>query len=680
MGCFSSKCWSQILRENREEIEKIFLFKNSLISYRFLEQKDKDTRLLNDKVQSLLFFAGHNMTKRSRSNRRTSVRRLQIEDLQSREMMAADCCAETVTPASASQAVLTESALAAASSSVAATSSVVAANTDAGSSIRTALDLGTVNSSAAVRGSVNFADRVDVFRFDVTRSGAVDINVTGLSRNVDLVFADESGALIETSRNRGSLNESISADLDAGTYFVGIQTRSFRGSSYELGIDVQLVQPEIDPRELDPDELDLLTSLPDVQYFGGSREWNINAVNAPEAWAAGFSGEGITVAVVDTGIDLDHPDLVSNLYVNAGEIAGNGIDDDGNGFVDDVHGYDFASGDADPNDVGGHGTHVAGTIAAGLNGFGATGVAPDATILPVRVLGDNGSGSTNAVAAGIRYAAEQGADIINLSLGGGFSRVIQSAIDYAQDLGSFIVAAAGNEGASAPGFPARFSSIYDNVLSVGAHNSSNQLAGFSNDVGSSGSVQIDAPGVGVFSTYVGGRYATLSGTSMAAPHVAGVAALALSANPNLTPAQLRDLLVGGVTDAAIGSDAIGIVNAATTVAYAAAGLTAPPTESVASSFSSSSSGGELRSSSSDGAIVAGPSVVLASAETSSVGSETQDVSSVETSTVEKQSSFFVASATEQSSADLIDIIVENSEPDPTAVDELFDGDFVNSLV
>jgi subtilisin family serine protease len=134
------------------------------------------------------------------------------------------------------------------------------------------------------------------------------------------------------------------------------------------------------------------------------------------------------IAVIDTGVDLDHPDLVSSLFVNPGEIAGNNLDDDNNGFVDDVHGYDFANRDANPNDTNGHGTHVAGTIASSKNGVGATGVAPDAKILPIRVLGDDGSGISIDVAAGIRYAAQMGADIINLSLGGQYSSVIDAAI------------------------------------------------------------------------------------------------------------------------------------------------------------------------------------------------------------------------------------------------------------
>jgi subtilisin family serine protease len=202
---------------------------------------------------------------------------------------------------------------------------------------------------------------------------------------------------------------------------------------------------------------------------------------------------------------------------------------------------------------------------------GATGVAPDATIMPVRVLGSNGSGSAASVAAGIRYAAANGADIINLSLGGAFSSVIQAAIQYAQQLNVLVVVAAGNESASTPSYPARFSSSLSSVLSVGAYSSSNSRASFSNRVGTSGAVQVDAPGVNVYSTYIDGRYANLSGTSMATPEVAGLAALALSANSNLTAAQLRTLIVNGANRTIAGSDSRGGVNAALTVALAASG-------------------------------------------------------------------------------------------------------------
>lgn len=316
-----------------------------------------------------------------------------------------------------------------------------------------------------------------------------------------------------------------------------------------------------------------VTAFPDVAYYGSSSDWNLNSINAPEAWAQGYTGQGVVVAVVDTGVDLSHPDLFSQIWVNADEIAGNGIDDDGNGYIDDRNGWDFSSGDNNPDDANGHGTHVAGTIAAEKNGTGATGVAPDATIMPVRVLSANGSGSDSGVAAGIRYAAANGADIINLSLGGGFSSVIQSAIQYAQQLNVLVIVAAGNESAAIPSYPARHSATFTNVLSVGAYSSSNAIASFSNDVGTSGAVQVDGPGVNIYSTYYNDRYATLSGTSMATPHVAGLAALALSANNSLSAAQLRTLIVNGATRVISGSDSRGGINAAVTVALAAAGQT-----------------------------------------------------------------------------------------------------------
>ncbi|TWU58616.1 Thermophilic serine proteinase precursor [Rubripirellula tenax] len=441
--------------------------------------------------------------------------------------------------------------------------------TDAGSSRSTAADIGAIDGAVQLSGSLNWFDRVDTIGFTVQRDAQVHIELSNLNRDADIALTDAGGRLLAYSTRAGRGDEVISASLDSGDYFVVVVAQSYRSTRYQLSIDATL---NANPAPIQEVDASLPESLASVAYFGGTREWNLNAIDAPEAWAAGYTGAGITVAVVDSGVDLDHPDLVSNLFVNTGEIAGNGIDDDGNGFIDDVHGFDFADGDADPNDVNGHGTHVAGTIAAANNGFGATGVAPDAKILPVRVLNANGSGNTFDVAAGIRYAADLGANIINLSLGGGYSRAIESAIDYARAAGSFIVAAAGNESSSTPGYPARFSAALENVISVGAYSSSGSLAGFSNDVGSSVAVQVDAPGVGIFSTYVGGRYATLSGTSMAAPHVAGLAALTLSANPDLTTRELRDLLASGTVGRAAGSDAIGNVTATTTVAYAAAGV------------------------------------------------------------------------------------------------------------
>jgi subtilisin family serine protease len=429
---------------------------------------------------------------------------------------------------------------------------------------------GAIDGTRKVSGALSSTNLIDIYQFSIERGAKVQIDLTNLNRNADIFLFDASNRLVGQSTRSGTSNEQFIANLTSGSYTVAVSTFSFRTVRYQLAVAVTLnpIQPPSNP--IPPTNPNGVNRFPEVPYFGGAKEWNLNSIGAPESWAAGYTGQGVVVAVIDTGVDLDHPDLVHSLYVNAGEISGNGIDDDQNGFVDDVHGYDFADLDSDPNDLNGHGTHVAGTIAASNNGIGSTGVAPNAKILPVRVLDRNGSGSSDNVAAGIRYAARIGADIINLSLGGGYSRAIELAIDYARSLGTLVVAAAGNESAAMPGFPARFSANYDNVISVGAFNSDSRIASFSNDVGTSRAIQVDAPGVGIFSTYLGGGYATLSGTSMASPHIAGLAALTLSSNPNLSAAQFRELVMAGVEAKATGSDAHGRAQAATTVAYAAA--------------------------------------------------------------------------------------------------------------
>ena len=308
----------------------------------------------------------------------------------------------------------------------------------------------------------------------------------------------------------------------------------------------------------------------EVEYFGGRAEFNINSTQTPEVWAQGFTGAGVTVAVIDSGVDFTHPDLIDNIFANEGEIQGDGIDNDGNGYIDDYFGWDFVNNDANPFDGNGHGTHVAGTIAAGHNGFGTTGLAIDAEILPIRVLGDDGSGSSRDVADGITYAVDNGADIINLSLGGGYSPSILAALQYAADNDVFVVAAAGNEAQNTASFPARHSATLDNVISVGASTSSGNRASFSNQPGS-GVIQVDAPGANIVSTVPGGGYSSFSGTSMAAPHVAALAALTLSADPTLSAETLRNVIVAGANIDVNGSLSLGGINANATVAIAAGG-------------------------------------------------------------------------------------------------------------
>lgn len=293
-----------------------------------------------------------------------------------------------------------------------------------------------------------------------------------------------------------------------------------------------------------------------------SSAWNIDNLKAQDVWNSGYSGKGIIVAVLDTGIQLNHPDLVDNVWTNYGEIPNNGIDDDKNGYVDDANGWDFVNLDNLPSDVNGHGTFVAGEIAGESNGFGVTGLAPNVTIMPLQVLNNAGTGSSNDLAKAIRYAVDNGAQIINISIGGSENNpLVTDAIGYAQSKGVFIVAASGNDSAKSPSYPAVYSKTYSNVLSVGAYDVNGNILATTNKVGSTGAVQVDAPGVDIYSTTTQSGYRFMSGTSMAAPEVTGIAALLLSAKPNLRPDQLRSIITQSVTKKITGSDSIGAVNA-----------------------------------------------------------------------------------------------------------------------
>ncbi|MGJ5628196.1 S8 family serine peptidase [Nostoc sp. CALU 1950] len=278
----------------------------------------------------------------------------------------------------------------------------------------------------------------------------------------------------------------------------------------------------------------------DVPNLGGNN-WGADLVKAPEVWAHGYTGQGVVVAVVDTGVDYNHEDLRNNIWTNANEIAGNGIDDDGNGYIDDNYGWNFSGNNNNTLDINGHGTHVSGTIAGENNNYGVTGIAYNAKIMPVKVLNDSGSGSYSSISKGIRYAVDNGANVINLSLGGASAnRTLESAINYASSKGVIVVMAAGNDGDSLPDYPARYA--YKSGIAVGAVDRNNNMPDFSNRSGTNEISYVTAPGVKVYSSVPNNQYATYNGTSMATPHVAGVVALMLSANPNLTDAQVRQIV------------------------------------------------------------------------------------------------------------------------------------------
>jgi subtilisin family serine protease len=264
-------------------------------------------------------------------------------------------------------------------------------------------------------------------------------------------------------------------------------------------------------------------------------------MDAPEAWSVTEGDPEIIVADIDSGIDLEHPDLKANLWINTKEAGSSpGQDRDGNGYANDVHGYDFYAKKGNPDDQNGHGTHTAGTIAAIRNGVGVIGVAPKVKLMPLRFIGPEGQGSTADAISAIRYATRMGAKVISASWGGGgYSSLLDQAVQDAQKAGVIFVAAAGNEGKDitrAPTYPANL----NGVIAVAATDSYDQLTYFSNY--GAGAVMIAAPGDKILSTYVGQGYKTLSGTSMATPQVAGAIALALSKNKSLQPSAIKSAL------------------------------------------------------------------------------------------------------------------------------------------
>ncbi|MCB8753135.1 S8 family serine peptidase [Planktothrix agardhii 1810] len=248
--------------------------------------------------------------------------------------------------------------------------------------------------------------------------------------------------------------------------------------------------------------------------------------------------------MIDTGVDYDHPDLSANIWTNPGEIAGDGIDNDSNGYIDDVRGWDFAYNDNNPMDVHGHGTHVAGTIAGkGNNGVGVTGVAWNAKIMPLKFLNDSGSGSLSNAILAINYATAKGVKLTNNSWGGGgYTQALYDAINTAGQQGALFIAAAGNSSQNTDTTPA-YPASYDlaNIISVASTTRTDGLSWFSNYGATT--VDLGAPGSDIYSAWPNSTYNTISGTSMASPHVTGAAALLWSQNPTWTAQQVKNRLM-----------------------------------------------------------------------------------------------------------------------------------------
>lgn len=305
---------------------------------------------------------------------------------------------------------------------------------------------------------------------------------------------------------------------------------------------------------VEPDRYLEMMSMPmDPEFTSGSL-WGLRNtiglrgvdVGAEDAWRLTQGSSNVVVAVIDSGIDVQHPDLIANLWRNPHEIPSNQIDDDGNGYVDDVHGIDLVAsskGVALSKDDNGHGTHVAGTIAATANNSGVVGLAYGVRLMGIRVLDEDGRGSSSSSLKALDYAVKHGARVVNLSLGGSaYSQATFETFSKAGDAGVFVVSAAGNDTQNndiLPSYPANYR--LGNMVSVASVNQFGQLSEFSNF--GLDSVDMAAPGENILSTYPGNQYRRLDGTSMAAPHVAAVASLVISRYPSIGILELRQRLI-----------------------------------------------------------------------------------------------------------------------------------------
>ncbi len=451
----------------------------------------------------------------------------------------------------------------------------------AGNSLATAKDLGVLNGwqreQGLMTGNNEGGERNHFYQFDLESASDVTILLDGMTANADIRLVQdrnnngqiEPEEIIAIAAAPGASPEQISqSNLAPGTYYVWVsQTQG--NTAYELNL-----VPNNYNRDAGHGLVDAAAAVakaigsepfPEVPPLSGT-DWGLDAIGAPKVWQQEYTGKGVVVAVIDSGVDYTHPDIDDNLWFNESEIPGNGIDDDNNGFIDDWRGWDFLDDDNDPRDtdpLGGHGTHVAGIIAGENNYFGVTGVAPDAKIMAIRSLGTFG-GEEDPITGGIRYAVDNGADVINLSLGSqGENPGISEAVRYANENGVVVVMASGNDGLSAISGSQRFSQkVYpaqlasEVGLAVGAVEKNKAIADFSNRAGSTPQNYVVAPGKEVYSSLLSDRYEFSEGTSMAAPHIAGVAALILSANPNLNPAQVADLITSTANPFAVTENGI----------------------------------------------------------------------------------------------------------------------------
>lgn len=320
------------------------------------------------------------------------------------------------------------------------------------------------------------------------------------------------------------------------------QIRQNKNVAYVENNQIYKTQNQID----DPDFSKQWSLKNTGRNSGGFFSWGKigEDVDAIDAWKLELGNRNIKIAVIDTGVDYSHPDLIENMWKNQAELNGEeGVDDDGNGYIDDINGWDFVSSDNDPMDGNGHGTHCAGVIAASHNNIGIRGLMREAQIIPLKFLADNGSGTLEGAIKAISYATNIGVQIMSNSWGGGgFSQALYDVIEEAQNEGILFVAAAGNsrnDNDKWASYPATYD--LDNIISVGASDGKGNKARFSN-YGKT-TVDLFAPGVDIYSTYKNKSYKKLSGTSMATPIVSGILGLMMSQNQSLNFLELKEKIM-----------------------------------------------------------------------------------------------------------------------------------------
>ncbi|WP_020473323.1 S8 family serine peptidase [Zavarzinella formosa] len=332
----------------------------------------------------------------------------------------------------------------------------------------------------------------------------------------------------------GQFNLTLDANVSVTTavnYFKGLSTVEFAQPDYKVQIENLPNDPSFGN----------LWGLNNTGQDGGTANADINA---PEAWNTNTGSGKMIVAVIDSGIDYTHPDLAANMWKNPKEVAGNGKDDDGNGYKDDIYGWNFVNNTPNVMDDNGHGTHVAGIIGAvGDNGIGVAGVNWHVQLMALKFLDKDGSGYMSNAVKALNYAVANGAKVVNNSYaGGGSDPAMQAAIAAAKAKGVIFVAAAGNDGTSDdinPVYPANYNS--DNVVTVAATDRNDKLASYSNF--GRNTVEIAAPGSNIYSTLPGNKYGVYSGTSMAAPEVTGAIALVWDTHPTWTYSQVINAIL-----------------------------------------------------------------------------------------------------------------------------------------